>query len=103
LDERKAGAWAGEDAVGDDGAPVVWEGTLPALARLTGGEEITFAWDQRDGSGVQVPPGTYFADVVTPLPTVSFTISGHACQEAIPSSGEAIHGQTFRAQVVIGG
>lgn len=40
----------------DDGAPVVWEGTLPALTRLTGGEETTFAWDQRDGSDVKVPP-----------------------------------------------
>ncbi len=58
------------------GGRVVWRGILPPLHTVQGGAHLQFQWSGQDASGKQVPAGTYFAELRSPLPAVQYAITG---------------------------
>ena len=58
------------------GGRVVWRGILPPLHTVQGGAHLQFQWSGQDASGKQVPAGTYFAELLSPLPAVQYAITG---------------------------
>ncbi len=66
--------------------PVIWRGNLPPLPThvAINGASFTFRWHERDASGKQVPPGTYYLHLGT-LPTLRYVLAGIAGTEQIPT------------------
>ena len=58
------------------GGRIVWRGILPPLHTVQGGAHLQFQWSGQDASGKQVPAGTYFAELLSPLPAVQYAITG---------------------------
>ena len=81
----------------------VWRGDVSGLRATIparGSATLSYAWNQRDAAGHQVPPGTYVARLVLPL-TLPYSMNGRQGDETITAASDHATGaleasQTFR-------
>lgn len=85
----------------DSSGATVWEGILPGLQQVDKGAHLVFPWNQKDANGIQVPAGNYIAELVTPLPTISYSIGNTAATETLTDTPRTMTGQHYSQLITI--